>query len=181
MQLAPGAPCQGAGSSRRGGRRSLKLRASPSLPETQSRPTRFCAGTCSASFPVVCPPRGAGGRAALTHCSGTGAGSCHLLVHTALGHPSCPRTMPGSGQRRSNAQQQALLSYRAEGGDLRDDSSPPCQTHVFRRTRKCRGFPNPSALPGLTDNAGLRQEKNNPGFTRVTAGICRQASSKAGF
>lgn len=87
----------------------------------------------------------------------------------------------GVGAAGSDAERSAQLPHRAKGTDLCDGSSPPCRTQVFQRTRKFRGFPNPSAMPALMDNAGMRQEENNSGFTRVTAGMCRQADSKAGF
>lgn len=87
----------------------------------------------------------------------------------------------GADAASSSAERPAQLPHRAKGTDLRDGSSLPCRTQVFHGTRKFRGFPNPSALPALMDNAGMRQEENDPGFTRVTAGTCRQAVSKAEF
>lgn len=192
---SPRIPARAPGSFRQGGRRSLKLRATPSLRETQSRPTRSPLRDLQCKFPsrlpsLLCSPRrDAGGKATLAHRFGTGAGSCRLLGRTVLGHPTSrlcpagqgrrhardqvpPAAMP-SGQPSSHAGKRGLTCAMA--------SSPPCQTQVFHRTRKFRGFPNSSELPALTDNAGMRHEENNHGFTQVTARMCRQAVSKVGF
>lgn len=170
----PLCPCQGAGEFQ-AGRKAFTETPSHSFPprdaiSSDTLPRRDLHGKFHGRLPsLLCSLKPAAGL-----CSHTTLAQ-ELVAVPSLGTPCWGTPCPGCAQpgrddavpgNRSCWQRfRAARPAPTQGRWGLTCMIPHCWTQVFHRTRKFRGFPNLSAVPSLTDNAGMCEEENNRGST----------------